>query len=143
MATSSGPQLIRMGNPESRQTSTICRSTGDHDCGGPRPVRDQSIERRCARTSPGPAKSTPGDSADVMTVILQRRSNAERTAQSSVTAVSSRQPDPGALRSVAVPLPAVGMPPVLGLQPVVGLQPFVGLQPVVGLEGALVGLVTL
>src|SRR6478752_10600632 len=128
MATSSGPQLIRIGNPDSRQTSTICRRTGDHDCGGPRPVRDQSNERRRARTSPGPAKSTPGDSADVMTVILQRRLNAERTAQSSVTAGSSRQPDPGALRSVAVPLPAVGTPAVLGLQPVVRLQSVVDLQ---------------
>gem|GEM_PF-2946397 len=65
-ATSSGPQWIRIGNPEFRQFCTMVRSTGDQPCGSPRGVADQSFSRNSARNSPAPANA---DSTGSRTVI--------------------------------------------------------------------------
>ena len=54
----SGPQLISIGNPESRHSEMVERSTGDHVVTGPSGEAAQSRSRHNRRSSPGPAKSS-------------------------------------------------------------------------------------
>ena len=60
-ATSSGPQWITIGKPDSRHLCTIVRSTGDHDPTGPSGVAAHSIARINSRTCPGPSNTPHPD----------------------------------------------------------------------------------